>query len=715
MQRNACYLVLCLYCIISLVVSQPSVLAGIEEFQCFDVRVWVLDEFNRPVHGASVKAYSKDWPTSHPYDGFVQTAADGTCYLRLPRGRWIIVAGGGAPFCSANSGRALFLASDMSIEEDTSLELRPEQSRSFFITFYDRADIPANVDQIYAAPSVLVPNCLMPDIGRTYNGECFVNTNASQEIALFLVRRPTSNHEGYFIFCDHTAASEDQEIRSSELKLNHIHFDGRAPDNSPGRIEWDLCFPYQDIERHYLHQYFEIDGSADAFLTPDFVNYYFWVHYRDEDNWHYCFAYRGLDFSSTSETTLTAGGPLTYRVSILNLVDSNRTQFLLGPVEDAYGNVLRWCFPGTYELKIPITIRLNQDGRILYFWELNASKTDNFAFQVDRTFPPSSVFHIEWDIGPYAGSHIIEGLVHDSQYQYTFETVHTDHFDIHAPEGYHEKAIALGKHWEAAHSIFCDWIGGETPDTSERNFFIQPTGTWASYRGQELYLHGFQFWHPRDPASRQWEGVALHEIGHRIESEHFRIDGKSLNLGGWKNEAVASLLGHLAIAGLHGDEFAWRHRRIEARSFFDQLENPDASSKKEEDLRFFVQTYLPRKYGPRIIRGFFREWNEAWSDLQSRGFSQDEAFAAIFSTLAGENLWWIFELCGFQGSQESIASAMDLIMRWDVNDDREVDILDLVLVARHFGESDSKMDVNRDGKVDILDLLCVGQHFGRLY
>jgi len=52
---------------------------------------------------------------------------------------------------------------------------------------------------------------------------------------------------------------------------------------------------------------------------------------------------------------------------------------------------------------------------------------------------------------------------------------------------------------------------------------------------------------------------------------------------------------------------------------------------------------------------------------------------------------------------------------WDVNRDGIVDILDLTLVAQHFGESppkDAKADVNDDGRVDILDLVLVGKHFG---
>ena len=53
--------------------------------------------------------------------------------------------------------------------------------------------------------------------------------------------------------------------------------------------------------------------------------------------------------------------------------------------------------------------------------------------------------------------------------------------------------------------------------------------------------------------------------------------------------------------------------------------------------------------------------------------------------------------------------------KWDVNADGQVNVLDLILVARHFGEkasATSNVDVNSDGVVSILDLIVVAQHMG---
>jgi hypothetical protein len=54
-------------------------------------------------------------------------------------------------------------------------------------------------------------------------------------------------------------------------------------------------------------------------------------------------------------------------------------------------------------------------------------------------------------------------------------------------------------------------------------------------------------------------------------------------------------------------------------------------------------------------------------------------------------------------------------LKWDVNADGQVSVLDLILVARHFGEkasANSTIDVNNDGIISILDLIAVAQHMG---
>ena len=52
---------------------------------------------------------------------------------------------------------------------------------------------------------------------------------------------------------------------------------------------------------------------------------------------------------------------------------------------------------------------------------------------------------------------------------------------------------------------------------------------------------------------------------------------------------------------------------------------------------------------------------------------------------------------------------------WDVNSDGCINVLDLILVGQHWGETGApgwiREDVNEDGVINVLDLILVGQHW----
>ena len=67
------------------------------------------------------------------------------------------------------------------------------------------------------------------------------------------------------------------------------------------------------------------------------------------------------------------------------------------------------------------------------------------------------------------------------------------------------------------------------------------------------------------------------------------------------------------------------------------------------------------------------------------------------------------------GPHEVVITVEGQLATGDVNRDGQVSILDLVLVARHFGETvpaNSEVDINGDGIISILDLILVAQHMG---
>ena len=67
------------------------------------------------------------------------------------------------------------------------------------------------------------------------------------------------------------------------------------------------------------------------------------------------------------------------------------------------------------------------------------------------------------------------------------------------------------------------------------------------------------------------------------------------------------------------------------------------------------------------------------------------------------------------GLHEVVITIEGQLVTGDVNRDGQVSILDMVLVARHFGETvsaNSEIDINGDGIISILDLIIVAQHMG---
>ncbi|MDE0315722.1 MAG: putative Ig domain-containing protein [Candidatus Poribacteria bacterium] len=76
---------------------------------------------------------------------------------------------------------------------------------------------------------------------------------------------------------------------------------------------------------------------------------------------------------------------------------------------------------------------------------------------------------------------------------------------------------------------------------------------------------------------------------------------------------------------------------------------------------------------------------------------------------------FLFPLSNMEGITEIAAQHPDTTPAWDVNQDGQIDIRDLIEVAQYIGETekpDPRADVNGDGTIDIRDLLIVSQHLG---
>lgn len=634
------------------VILSFSAQGGVEEFVFHNLDLQVSDLSGTAVPACSVRAYSEEWPIAYPLSFFASTDENGRCSLHLPRGIWKVIAGGGSPYTAWRSRRGLLLIAEVHLEADAALSMTADKTVD--LSFSDRQGGQADLDYILGQASSLVP-LLMPHVGNTQGGVCVLETNAREELALFLVRRPTSSHEGYFVFKDHidvTPTTRIQVAATNEV-LRRIHFDGRRPDNTAGNVYWCLGFPYQDIERATgdgIH-WFDIQGEGDAFVSPDYVTYSINIPLWDsnrQDNVCYQFYAHGLDLQSTNFALLQAGGPLTRRFRYCPIKqDSGRSQFLLGPSVDFYGNELEYYYPvRTTPFRHSIQVRDQPGGPVA--WEftfaLDEPGRNHLCWQVPRSFGTASVFEMDWDLGPYDGRRIWAGPLHHPDTVWAYDTIQTPHFRVYAPHGHHAKSVALGTRLEEAFSVMADLTGsdpGFAPEGLE--FYVHPLGLWIS-SFIEMYYEGFLWWHPRDPVF--WEGHCYHEIGHAMQSV-FRAEP-----AGWTEvlfyEATAELFSHYTVGRLHGDKAAWVYLNERCHRFFDQ----------GQGMLFAVEVYVTRRGGWPAHRLFFENWVPACRALMCRGFTEKERYAGLYSLIVGENLAWLFNLCDFKVAPARVDQVM---------------------------------------------------------
>ena len=69
----------------------------------------------------------------------------------------------------------------------------------------------------------------------------------------------------------------------------------------------------------------------------------------------------------------------------------------------------------------------------------------------------------------------------------------------------------------------------------------------------------------------------------------------------------------------------------------------------------------------------------------------------------------------FTDSEDITITVVKLYEDWDVNGDGTADVLDMILVGQHWGETGLtgwiREDTNEDGTVNVLDMIVVGQYW----
>jgi len=172
-----------------------------------------------------------------------------------------------------------------------------------------------------------------------------------------------------------------------------------------------------------------------------------------------------------------------------------------------------------------------------------------------------------------------------------------------------------------------------------------------------------------------WLGVLSHELGHLYSFTPPLIYYVECPLF---CESLATYLGIEAVASLYGHNVRLWYWGTHP-GFFDYLADDDAVS--EIERMQFIFFYLHRLYGSEIHRQFIRLWagdTFLMRGLMDKGFDLNETMIILYSYLARENLAWLFQIAGYNVSEETvekglavIESGIDFAEPWQAYDENE--------------------------------------------
>ena len=228
---------------------------------------------------------------------------------------------------------------------------------------------------------------------------------------------------------------------------------------------------------------------------------------------------------------------------------------------------------------------------------------------------------------------------------------------------------------------------------------IEETLVWSEKNFREPRINGLEGWGlikepPDSPRNRQWmrlfttmsltlsDGYVLYVIGSAsFFHEHY-----------WYNSFLPE--SHDKHSHVHDHDHYWY-------SFWDaDLGRPIGAK---------GQLYENRE--GLFIREFTNGWAVYNRSSKEQQIQLPEEVSGVASGVKNKRWHTVPDLDG-EIFLKSTAEVSDLA---DVNADGAVNVLDLVLVAQHLGESvppDSEVDVNGDGIINVLDLILVAQHLG---
>jgi len=621
------------------------------DFKLHNITIFVEDEAGNPVKGAFVKAFSPDWGVMYPhYEEWGVVDNNGTYKFMLTTGNWVFIASSGWYYTSMNPNKGFFVEITAYINSDAIITLKPE--RSFVVRIINEKGNFLSVDELYAFSSQYIPSIPPAFIGYSTTGILTLYTNLEdQNLTIIAIKRPSTISDGYVLVKEITplqSINTISSINASKLIVNAYESNGSLSNY------WNIEFRLPDLYLGNWVYAFQITGRNTFHITPMKVV----INARyTPPGWYYYFESIALSLEANHEYAYSFGGKGSFHMWIIR----QDTQ-LWFDIRDEFGNVLAFYSDPTGECNI--TMRIFEGSKEVYKDNIGKYTHGTLFYGIGKTFTESATFELYIDIGPLGGlgKILISGLLYDEKRLVEFKDVQSENFIIHMPVEYFWNISG-----QARNHVFIDtletvyksmgiYLGENLQNKPHR---VEINFEWAGVADTSFVGFGVGVARWPTHVHHGWLGVLSHELGHMYSFTPPLVYYVECPLF---CEPLATYLGIEAVSALYGSNVRLWYWGTHP-GFFDYISG-DKSVSKIERMQF-VFFYLHKVYGPEIHKQFIQLWanNTTLKDkLMRKGFNVNETMITLYSYLAEENLAWLFQLAGYNVSDEKVNEGLKLIL-----------------------------------------------------
>jgi len=620
------------------------------DFSFHNVTVFVRDNTGNPVRRAFVKAYSLDWGVMYPhYEEWGISDDDGAYRFTLPAGFWVFIASGGWEYSNLNHEKGLFLATVAYIDSDASITLKPE--RAILLKILNESGAYMPVHELYIFITKYIPAIPPALAGHSDTGTITLYTNLrNEDLTILAIKRPSKTSDGYILVKNMSTVSQVGIISPKNTsKLTLIAYEPNGSLSSYWNVEFRLPNLYAG---NWVYS-FQLTGKNVFHITP--VNIVLTPRYIPPTRWYYYFEGITLQPEENREYSLSFGGKMSFHLWVIK----QNTQ-LWFDLRDEFGNILEFYSDPTGGRNI--TFRILEDGIEVYRDNIGKYIPATLFYGIGKTFSDLATFDLYMDLGPLGdlGNISIRGLLYDASNLVKFKNVKSEHFTLRIPVEYfwnvsgQMREEPFIRSLETVYRSMGDLLDEELkePHSVEVNF------EWCGVGGTNFVGFGLGMARRYNVHSNYFFPVLSHELGHLYSCTPPLIYYVECPLF---CEPLATYLGIEALAALYGPNIRLWYWGTHP-GFFDYLQGDNTVS--EIERMQFVFFYLHRVYGPEIHKQFIRLWAKDTllkEKLMERGFNVNEAMIILYSHLAKENLAWLFQVAGYNISEERVEQGLALI------------------------------------------------------